>query len=320
MRTKLYRGRYYAVWTDPVSKETRRHSLRTADREEADRRLIDFKRIMDAPTGSLVRDYVRAYLNYKQGRVADHVRLEGAWKNAEPTFGHLRPDQITPELCERYAKARRIAGRSDGTVLKEINVIRQAMNWNKVRDARFEAPSAPPPRDRYLTKDEARRLREACKQPHVRLYVWLALATAARRGALLSLTWDRVDFERKQIDLREPSEVGRKKRAIIKMNTQIIDVLIEAKKAAQTSYVIEYAGKQVGNIKKGFLAAVARAGLEDVTPHDLRHTAAVWMVEGGTPMDQVSQYLGHSSTRVTESVYARFSPDYLSKAAETLVF
>jgi len=37
-------------------------------------------------------------------------------------------------------------------------------------------------------------------------------------------------------------------------------------------------------------------------------------------MAEISQFLGHSSTRVTEQVYARFSPDYLRGAADTLVF
>jgi integrase len=50
----------------------------------------------------------------------------------------------------------------------------------------------------------------------------------------------------------------------------------------------------------------------------LRHTAAVWMAEGGTPMSEIAQYLGHSTTLVTEKVYARYSPEYLKKAAAQL--
>jgi len=42
------------------------------------------------------------------------------------------------------------------------------------------------------------------------------------------------------------------------------------------------------------------------------------MAEAGVPMSEIAQYLGHSSTNVTERVYARFSPDYLRKAAAAL--
>jgi integrase len=50
----------------------------------------------------------------------------------------------------------------------------------------------------------------------------------------------------------------------------------------------------------------------------LRHTAAVLMAENGVPMSEISQYLGHNSTETTERVYARYSPDYLRKAAGVL--
>ncbi|OJX16347.1 MAG: hypothetical protein BGO82_00950 [Devosia sp. 67-54] len=319
-RAKLYRGKFYAVWTDARG-QTKRQSLRTALRDEAERRLADFQRDMAAPVGSTVGDYVEAYLGYKNGRIRDYNRLAGAWANARSTFGHLRPDQITPLLCEKFAQHRRAMGRSDGTILKEINVIRQALNWSKIATARFEAPSAPPPRDRYLTKVEARALLGGCFQPHVKLFVRLALQTAARRSALLDLTWDRVDFERGRIYLVVPGEHNRKRRALsVPINDQLRADLEAAKAVAQTPFVIEYAGHRVLNIKRGFAAAVRRAGLEDVTPHDLRHTAAVWMAEAGVTFEEIAQYLGHSSTRITFSVYARFSPSHLQRASKSLEF
>ena len=319
-RAKLYRGKFYAVWTDKAGR-TKRQALRTTDREEADRRIADFRRDMTAPMGSTVADYVQAYLDYKEGRIRDHMRLVGAWNNAKKTFGPLRPDQVTPELSEAYADHRRAMGRSDGTILKEINVVRQALNWNNVTSARFDAPSAPPPRDRYLTKDEARALLKGCFQPHVKLFVRLALQTAARRSAILDLTWDRVDFDHGRIYLNRPGEQNRKRRALsVPINDQLRAELLIAKESAQTPYVIEYAGERVLNVKRGFAGAVRRAGLEDVTPHDLRHTAAVWMAEAGISFEEIAQYLGHSSTKVTFSVYARFSPTHLQRASRSLEF
>lgn len=318
-RIKFYRSKFYAVWTGD-SGETQRASLRTADRDEAERRLIDFTRQSEAPMGSTVSDFMRAYLNFKEGRIRDHARLAGAWKVASPIFGHLRPDQITPELCEEYRDHRRAMGRSDGTILKEINTIRQGLNWNGIKTGRFEAPSAPPPRDRYLTKGEARQLIEACVQPHVRLFIRLALQTAGRKSAVLGLTWDRVDFDHNRINLAVAGETNRKRRATVPMGEQLKAELMAAQEASQTPYVIEYAGRQILNVKKGFSAAVLRAGLEDVTPHDLRHTAAVWMAEDGVSFEEIAQFLGHSSPKVTFSVYARFSPTHLRKASMSLEF
>lgn len=319
-RAKLYRGKFYAVWTDEHGR-TKRQALRTTDREEAERRIADFRRDMATPTGSTVADYVEAYLAYKENRVRDHRRLVGAWNNAKKTFGPLRPDQITPELCETYAGDRRAMGRGDGTILKEINVVRQGLNWNKVSGARFEAPTTPPPRDRYLTKAEARALLSGCFQPHIRLFVRLALQTGGRRAAILDLTWDRVDFGLNRIYLIKPGEQNRKRRALsVPISDQLRPELLRAKEVAQSPYVIEYAGERVLNVKRGFAGAVRRAGLNDVTPHDLRHTAAVWMAEAGIPFEEIAQYLGHSSTKVTFAVYARFSPTHLQRASKSLEF
>lgn len=326
MRAKLYRGTYYAVWSDDAG-STQRRSLRTVDREEAERRLIDLRVAMAAPVGATTGAIVQAYLDEKKGRIADHQRLVNGWKQAKPTFHHLRPDQITREICREYAEARRqqgteLRGRAtgDATILKEMNIVRQALNWRGVQGAVFEAPSAPPPRDRHLTKAEFQKLLDGCGMAHVRLFMVLALSTAGRKSAILQLTWDRVDFDRKQIRLAVVGEKNRKGRALVPMTERLHAELLIAKDAALSPYVVEYAGGQVLNIKKGFASAVARAGLGDITPHDLRHSAAVWMAESGVRMDEIAQFLGHSDPRITYRVYARFSPDYLRKAASALDF
>jgi integrase len=102
------------------------------------------------------------------------------------------------------------------------------------------------------------------------------------------------------------------------MTTLALKLLQEAKAIASSEFVVEYGGERVLSIKKGFGHTAKRAGLPWVTPNVLRHSAAIWMAEGGTRMEEISQFLGHSSTRVTEKVYARFSPTYLRKASSHL--
>ena len=47
-------------------------------------------------------------------------------------------------------------------------------------------------------------------------------------------------------------------------------------------------GSRIGNIKKGFGAACKRAGLENVSPHTLRHTAATRLMQAGIPQWQAA--------------------------------
>lgn len=315
-RIKLYRKRYVAVRS--VNGKTERRALRTADYDEAKRELADFIR---KPTGSTLEAIVAAYLNDKDKTAIRARDLRGSWKQAAPTFAHLRPDQVTRELCRSYRDARYKAGRKPATVRKELEVVRAAVNFSKIPGAVFELPPQPRPKSRFLSKDEARSLiRASRKVPHIRAFIVLSLTTAARQSALLELTWDRVDFRQGRITLSlgDSLDETRKRRASLPMNRRARMYLEALKRASTSDYVIDWGGHQVVSVKKGFRAAVARAGLSDLTPHVLRHTAASWMAMAGVPMLEISRYLGHSSVAVTERVYAKLHPDYLRRASEAL--
>jgi site-specific recombinase XerD len=95
--------------------------------------------------------------------------------------------------------------------------------------------------------------------------------------------------------------------------------LRQARGVALTPYAIEYGGQRVYSVRRAFKAAVRRAELPAaMSPHWLRHSAAVHMAEAGVAMAEIAQFLGHSSEAVTFKVYARFSPNYLRKAAAVL--
>ena len=160
---------------------------------------------------------------------------------------------------------------------------------------------------------------ESAKVPHIRLAILLMIGTGARNAAALELTWDRVDFDRQLINLRNPFDRTRRKgRATVPMNETLMRELKTAKEAALSPFVIEWAGIPVKSIKKGLKAAAKAAKLIDVSPHMLRHSAAVWLAEDGHTMQRIAQFLGHSNSRITEKVYARYSPEHLRDLADTL--
>jgi integrase len=310
MRLKLYRGWWYAVWRDGT--ETRRRALRTQDRDAAARTLADFQRRLAAPADTVAGIYA-AYLADKGTE-----RARWSWGRLEAHFAPLRPDQLDRAASRAYVAARTKAGAGPGTIHTEMTYLRAALRWHdKTGPWVVELPSKPPPKSRHLSREEYARLLAAAKSDHVRLFIVLALATAGRMAAILDLTWDRVDFERGVIRLGE-GERRRKGRATVPMTERARAALAEAAQARTSPHVIEYGGEKVAKIRKAFATAAEGAGLAWVTPHALRHTAAVWMAEAGTPMAEIAQYLGHSDSRVTERVYARFSPAYLRRAAGAL--
>ncbi len=318
-RIKLYRGKYAAVRSK--GGQTERFSLRTADLHEAKRRLKDY---LTKPPGDTVSELVASYLDDKDKTAIRAADLRGAWKQAKATFGHLRPDQITRDLCREYRDMRYTAGRKPNTVRKELEVVRAALNFHKRGErAVFELPSPPPPKDRYLTRDEVRGLIKASRRfSHVRAFIALSVATAARQSALLELTWDRVDFDRRRITLAllDGDDGDRKRRATVPMTKRAYRYLRVLRAAATCNHVIEWGGHRVLSIKKGFAGACERAGIVGVSPHVLRHTAASWMAERGVDMFKISKFLGHTNTKITEERYAKIHPDYMRDAAEALDF
>jgi integrase len=232
----------------------------------------------------------------------------------------LLPHHLTPPTIKKYARER---GASDGTILRELGSLRAALEWavahNRFLRADLPTISAPvktpAPRDRWMTREEADRLIAACTAPHLRNFVILGLMTVPRMGALLEAKLTQVVWQRRTIDYGEGN--GNKRRAVVPLNDEAMAALKLAEQISVAGYIIEFNGKPLDTVKKGFAAACDRAGIEGVTPHILRHTGATWMALAAVPMHEIANMLGDSRA-TTERVYAKYHPDYLRKAARAL--
>lgn len=317
-------GRFVVAWNEPDGRR-RRYRLEARTRKEAESEALDrIARETTPKGGATVADLWEQYRRYL-GRRPTGKTMKYTGIAVLEHFGHMRPDQVTLEACHSYTAARLKAGKSAGSAHTELGHLRSTLTWaHKMRLIDFAPhvfrPNKPAPKDRFLTHAEIQRLRAADCEPHVRLAIELMLATAGRIGAILELTWDRVDMERRQIDLRLDAEGPRKGRATVPINDTLMAALAVAREAALSEHVIEWAGGPVKSIRRGFVRAVTGAKLANVGQHTLRHTAGVHMAAGGMPMHKISQYMGHSNTSVTERCYARFAPDHMRDAAELLDF
>lgn len=317
-------GRWVVSWWE--NGKRRRHRLDADTQGEAQRAALD--KIRKETAGPVNEQTVAKlwalYRAEKDGRRVA-VAMGHEWKAVGPHFGHLRPEHVTAEVCRAYTDLRREQGKHDGTIWTELGHLRTVFRWAHdggliPRAPKVERPPKPAPKDRWLTEPEIDRLLAVDCAFHVKLAIHLMLSTAGRVGAILDLKWERVDFERGQVNLRVDGTGPRKGRAVVPMNAGLRGVLSQARQIAATEFVVEWNNAQVQSIKTGFKAAVTAAGLTGVTPHALRHTAAVHLAAAGVSMERISQYLGHSNTSVTERVYARFAPEHLREEADILDF
>lgn len=265
---------------------------------------------------------VSAYLIAKAD-IASIKRASVAWKAAKPFWDRMPVSRVDEQAAIDYRVKR--AHCKAITVRNELAVIRAALNWAEktklIGKAPFvKMPPIPASNVGHISKTEFRRLLDNALAPHIKIFLQLAVGTGARTNALLDLTWDRVDFERNVVILNPIERVQTSKyRATVPMNDQLRDALLAAKEGALSDYVIEHGRERVASIKNGFKAAARRAGLK-VTPHMMRHSAAVWMAEANVPFSQIAQFLGHTDSRITERTYARFHPSFLTNAAKALTW
>lgn len=325
-------GRYVAYWKEGGVR--RRFRLKAKSKAEAKAEALTVYASREAldPTNLTVENVWNRYHTYLGDRRTAH-QMDSAWKDIGPFFGKLHPLKITDELVDEYMKDRRARfkkrwGRemSNGTLHSEINMLNCALNYGYKRDLLprqffLPKPQKPAPRDRWLNEKEVISLLRAAEvTPHAHVAIALMLATAGRITAVLELTWDRVDFENRWIDLRIDPKKPAKGRALVPMNDGLCDLLKNWKLLSETETVVGYRGKSIASLNTSFYTIAESAGLKDVSPHVLRHTAAVHMVASGCEMERVSQYLGHSSVAVTRRVYARFAPEHLRKEAQAVDF
>lgn len=265
------------------------------------------------------------YLQTQIGKEGERRKRE-AWTAARGFWAERRLHTILPDADEPGTGAEYILqrARAANTVRKELGLINTALIWARTkglieRVPKIVLPAMPESEVEHLSKARFRKFLAGCRMPHVKLFAQLAVLTGARVSALLELKWDRVDFERRQINLNPAGrqQKANKGRAVVTMNPRLHDLLMAAKDGAQSEYVIEHNGLPIASIRKGMEAASERSGVH-CTPHMLRHTAAVWMAEDRVPMEEIASFLGHKDTRITTRVYARFSPDYLQRAASSL--
>jgi integrase len=318
-------GIYRVTWTEDG--RTRSLSLGTRDRSEAERGYAQFIAGLDnpaPPSDATVEDVLRFYEEAKRDKVRSPDAIKYAAAALSRHLGSLEPGHLVSTALEKYAVLRAGEGAANGTIVKDVQMLRAAVRFAAAEGWKIDVlpmpmpVSAPPPRDRWLTRDEARSLLEATPSLHLETFIVLGLTTAARSGAIVDLTWDRVDLRAGLIDYGAGH--GNKRRVVSPMNDRCRAAVEAAAKFRESDYVIEWRGKPVRKIKTAFNKARARAGLsDDVTPHILRHTSATWMAQAGVKMGRIAQMLG-DSIEVVERVYAKHHPDYLKDAANAVDF
>ena len=200
-----------------------------------------------------------------------------------------------------------------------------------------------------LTQQEAKELIRLTQDHDLGVIIQISIATGMRRGETLGLKWSDVNFDSGEVKIQRglkehrvnqadgswKTHIGeddvktRNSRRTLTLGASSIKVLKAEKHKQQmkklvagnawheTDYVFtnDIGGPLNPNgVSKRFSKLLEKLGCRHIRYHDMRHTTAVLLLVAGTPLEEVSQLLGHSSISITKDKYAPFVPALSNRA------
>jgi len=167
---------------------------------------------------------------------------------------------------------------------------------------------------RFLTEDEILRLLDECPE-YLKRIVVCALNTGMRRGEILNLKWDQI---RNGFIYLRKTKTNEAREIPVNATLEALFKTIRKEQHFKSEYVFtDPQGRKLNSTKKGFKAALRRAGIEDFRFHDLRHTFASHLVMRGASLKEVQEILGHKTMTMTLR-YAHLSQEHKKKAVNLL--
>ncbi len=176
------------------------------------------------------------------------------------------------------------------------------------------------PRERFLSPEEYRRLGRALTDAEAESAVWppaiaairLLALTGCRRGEILNLQWDDVDRTAGDLRLRDAKAGPR----MVPLTRPVLRVLDGVPRQPGVPWVIagQRPGRRLTGLQYYWRSVRARAGLDDVRIHDLRHSYASRALALGESLYTIGKLLGHTSV-ATSARYAHLMREAEKEAA-----
>lgn len=254
------------------------------------------------PKNVFFEDFAKEYLE-RYARV-----YKRSWRSDETSCKHLVAfmgdkylTAITRGLVEQYQ-----AIRKDEVSLATVNIeiaclkkmMSKAVDWDYLdsnpaaKVKKFKLNNA---RERVLSADEARALIE-CASPGIQPVLILALKTGMRKGEILSLKWEDVNFIKSFIQIKDSKSGDPRK---VPLSPAAREALKALPRPSDWIFYNPETKGHIKNVGSAFETACARADIKGLRFHDLRHTFATWYMENGGDVVALSKILGHHSLAMT---------------------
>lgn len=245
--------------------------------------------------------YRAEVLPNKKGASQEKSRLD----LIEDEFGDFALAALSPSRIA-FFRDKRLKVVSAQTAKHEINLIQRVLKSamhdlgvefpNGLPTSKIQKPKIPASaaRNRRLEEGELERLLEAARtsksEPAARILEF-AVNTGMRRGEIAKMEWKDVDLKARVLQIPE-TKTGNPRE--IPLTSRAVDILKAQAVAGGLGRGV-WGGIKADSITQMFKRACAKAGIDDLRFHDLRHEAASRLAENGWSVSEISAITGHKS-------------------------
>lgn len=272
--------------------------------------------------GDFVRLYYLPYIkNRKRSYSTDVSILEN---HILPAFANKQMAKISKSELVAFHSDKRQAGYAGGTVDRLIILIRYIFNlairWGYLEKGQnpadeFELFNEPNSRQIFLKDEELSRLVVELKKSENRNLFDIVqglLMTGCRKRELLDARWEHINLELKIWHIPFTKQG---KPHDLPITSELEEYFRSLRSFGQSEYLFPspQTGMPYKSIFQSWDTARRAANLPTLRMHDLRHTFASFLVNGGCSLYEVQRLLGHTNSKTTQR-YAHLSQSALSEA------
>ncbi len=226
-------------------------------------------------------------------------------------IAELRDKLISETTRRKKLRTSSTTNRYLASLSRAFNICQREMHWIKENPVmKITRPKENKPRERYLEIEEINRLLSAAKKSkssYLYPVTVFALATGARKGEILGLKHNDIDYVRSTATFRNTKNGETR---TIFLSKYVLDTLKteKEKRIVISEYIFpNQNGKKTADIRSAWENAVKEAGLStDVCFHSLRYTAASHLAMRGASTLEISKILGHKTLRMV-GLYSHLS-------------
>ena len=313
------------------------------------------KEVGDLSSDMLFADYLLEWLEIAKGRLAVATYSSYAAMIKMPVGPYFRQRNLTlRELEARHLQmfySEMLRKVKPNTVIHYHAIIHSALKYAVKTDMlvqnvadKVDRPKKNSFQPVFLSAEEMQKMFEALRGTKLELPVLVAAFYGFRRGEVLGLKWDAIDFERgtisvirtvttitldgKQTEIEQQSAKTKSSLRTLPLIGSFREYFLQVKEAQELNkqicgncYNHEYDGfvfvDELGErMRANYLTSAFPKFLEDhglrrMRFHDLRHSCASLLLANGVPLKHIQEWLGHSDFTTTANIYAHL--DYKSK-------